>query len=79
MMRVCFRRLVSFILKNRSLGRRVPAPTWSTPEPQGETTNLQTAEGVILTPKDGKTDARSIMRKRKKVMYLKFSVNFSCL
>ena len=37
------------------------------PELQGETTNLQTTEGMILTPKDGKIDARGFMRKRKKV------------
>ena len=36
------------------------------PELQGETTNLQTAEGMIL---DGKIDARGFMRKRKKETY----------
>ena len=39
------------------------------PELQGETANLQTAEGMILTPKDGKIDARGFMRKRKKETY----------
>ena len=36
---------------------------------QGKTTNLQTAEGMILTPKDGKKGARGFMRKRQKETY----------
>ena len=31
---------------------------------QRETTNLQTAEGMILTSKDGEIDARGFVRKR---------------
>ena len=40
------------------------------PELYGESTNLQTAEGMILTPKDGKIDARAgFIRKRNKETY----------
>ena len=39
------------------------------PELQGETTNLKTAERMILTPKGGKIDARGIMRKRQEETY----------
>ena len=35
------------------------------PEIQGETTNLQTAEGMILTPKNGKIDKRRLHEEKK--------------
>ena len=52
-----FEKPVSWATSARVLGE---------PGLQGETTNLQKAKGMILTPKDGKNDARGLIRKRQK-------------